>query len=111
MKTDDIQCESSINGYNSSVILWNKDFCSEIFDYMLKYDKWINTQVIRFDHYLEFVVKNSDFIQDQFKGQVLDYNTYCKDKDILPEGSSIIAFPRYPKPHECSEKWINQFWV
>jgi hypothetical protein len=111
MKTDDIQCESSVNGYNSSIILWRKNFATNLYEYMLKYDKWINNQVIRFDHYLEFVIKNSNFIQDLFQGQVLDYNTYCKEKDILPEGSSIIAFPRNPKPHECKEKWINDHWI
>lgn len=110
MQTDDIQCENSKDGYNSSIILWRKNIGREIYDYMARYDKWINKQVIRFDHYLEFIVKDADFIQEVYKGKVLDYNTYCKDKEVLPEMGAIVAFPRNPKPHECSEKWISQFW-
>ncbi len=66
---------------------------------------------MRFDHYLELMIKGSDFIQDEFPGKVLDYNQYCKEKDILPENASIIAFPRAPKPHECKEKWIGEYWI
>ncbi len=111
MKTDDIECERSIGGYNSSIVLWKKGYGKEIYDYMLNYEKYIVKQVVRFDHYLEFVVNNSNFVQDEFVGQVLDYNTYCKGKDELPSGSSIIAFPREPKPHQCKEKWVGIFWV
>jgi hypothetical protein len=111
MKTDDILCEGSINGYNSSIVLWKRNFGFEIYDYMEKYHLQLNKQVIRFDHYLEFIVKNADFVQDKFIGKVLDYNTYCKGKEVLPLEGSIIAFPRSPKPHECSESWISQYWV
>jgi hypothetical protein len=110
MKTDDIKCENSKGGYNSSIILWRRDFGREIFDFMLKYETTINNQIIRFDHFLEFLVRRADFIQDEFEEKVLDYNFYCKDKDYLPEGGSIIAFPRTPKPHDCNEKWIEEHW-
>ena len=110
MKTDDIQCESSINGYNSSIIIWRMSFGSAIFEYMNKFDKFITKQLVRFDHYLELLVKNADFIQDLYKGKVLDYNSHCKNKEQIPENCSIIAFPRNPKPHQCSETWIFLFW-
>jgi hypothetical protein len=110
MKTDDIKCENSINGYNSRIIIWKKHFGVQIYSMMEKYSKYINKQIIRFDHYLEFIVKNSDFIQDVYKGKVLDYNFYCKNKESLPEEGSIIAFPRSPKPHECEESWIKDHW-
>jgi len=111
MKTDDIQCEGSVKGYNSSIILYRKIFGSIIYEFMLKFQNQINKQVIRFDHYLEFLVKNADFIQDEFEGKVLDYNTNCKNRDQLPELGSIIAFPRNPKPHECKEIWIEKYWI
>ncbi len=111
MDTQDIKCESSKDGYNSSIILWRKNFGKEIYETMNKYHKWISNQVIRFDHYLEFIVKNADFIQEVYKGKVLDYNTYCKDSEVLPELGAIIAFPRDPKPHECKEKWVSEHWI
>lgn len=111
MKTDDIWCENSKGGYNSSIILWRTEFGREIFELMEKFEKSITKQIIRFDHYLEFLVKNAEFIQDVFLNKVLDYNNYCKDKEILPEDGAIIAFPRSPKPHECKESWIALNWV
>ena len=112
MKTDDIQCEGSHNGYNSSIILYRKNFGRKIYDIMDKYENELTNQIIRFDHYLEFIVKNADFTQDVFIGKILDYNTYCKDKKLeeLPKDGAIIAFPRSPKPHQCSEDWIKKFW-
>ena len=111
MKTDDIQCESSKDGYNSSIVIWRNGFGRLIYDYMDKFHDFINNQIIRFDHYLEYIVKNSEFMQDKFIGKVLDYNTYCKGKDILPDNSAIIAFPRHPKPHECNEVWVKYNWM
>ncbi len=112
MKTDDIQCEGSHNGYNSSIVLYRRNFGRKIYDTMEKYEKEVTNQIVRFDHYLEFIVKNSDFTQDVFVGKILDYNTYCKDKSLndLPKDGAIIAFPRSPKPHQCSEEWISKFW-
>lgn len=111
MSTNDIQCENSKGGYNSSIILWRNGICDNIYGFLENYHQHITKQVIRFDHYLEFIVKNSDFVQTEFPGQVLDYNTYCKDKQDLPITGSIIAFPRYPKPHECKEVWVEKYWI
>jgi hypothetical protein len=111
MKTDDIQCENSKNGYNSSIILWRNGFCEEIYNLLLKYHKYITKQIIRFDHYLEFLVKNADFTQECFPKRILDYNFYCKGVNDLPNEASIIAFPRSPKPHECNEEWVKKHWI
>ena len=112
MKTDDIKCEGSHNGYNSSIVLYRKYFGKKIYETMEKYENLLTKQIVRFDHYLEFIVKNSDFLQDVFEGKILDYNTYCKDKKTneLPENGAIIAFPRSPKPHQCNEEWIKLYW-
>lgn len=111
MNTNDIACEGSTNGYNSSIILWRNGFGEGIYQYIKKNHDFIVKQVVRFDHYLEYIIKNVDFIQEEFKNKVLDYNTYCKDKSSLPDNGAIIAFPRYPKPHECNEKWIFEYWI
>ena len=73
MKTDDIQCEGSHNGYNSSIILYRKNFGRKILIL------WINMKM-NLQIKLEFIVKNADFTQDIFIGKILDYNTYCKEK-------------------------------
>lgn len=111
MKTDDIQCEASKDGYNSSIILWRNGFGRLIFDYMKRFHTQITNQIVRFDHYLEYIIKNSQFVQDEFVGKVLDYNTYCKGKDDLPDVAAIIAFPRHPKPNDCKEKWVEKHWI
>ena len=110
MKTDDIQCEGSKDGYNSSVVVYRRGFGGEIYSTMEKYEKELTNQIVRFDHYLEYIVKNADFTQDVFEGKILDYNTYCKGKATLPESGAIIAFPRSPKPHECEDEWIKKYW-
>lgn len=111
MSTNDIKCEGSKDGYNSSIILWRNGIGSKIYDFLVTYHKYLCKQVIRFDHYLEFMIKNSDFVQTEFPKLVLDYNTYCKDKEELPSDGAIIAFPRNPKPHECKETWISKYWI
>ena len=111
MKTDDIQCESSKNGYNSSIILWKNGFGKEIYSTLLKYHDYITKQIVRFDHYLEFLIKNSDFTGDCFPSKILDYNFYCKGKTQLPTECTIVAFPRSPKPHECTEEFLMKHWI
>lgn len=110
LKTDDIQCEGTKDGYNSSVVLWRNGFCGEIYSFIEAFHEHITGQVVRFDHFLEFIVKGGDFIQDIFQGKVLDYNTYCKDRD-LPESGAIVAFPRHPKPHQCKDAWLEKYWI
>lgn len=57
------------------------------------------------------MVENSEFIQEIYPGQVLDFTSECQG-DILPENTRIVAFPRDPKPHEVTEKqWMKQHWV
>jgi len=66
---------------------------------------------MRFDHYLEMLVHNAIILQDEVPGRILDYTTHCQ-QESLPEGCSIVAFPRSPKPHEIEEKyeWVREFW-
>ena len=45
MKTDDIQCEGSHNGYNSSIILYRKNFGRKIYDIMDKYENELTNQI------------------------------------------------------------------
>ena len=113
LSTNDIKCEGSKDGYNSSIVLWRNGVGSQIFDFLVEYHDQITKQLVRFDHYLEYIVKNSDFVQQEFPGIVLDYNFYVKGKDSLEDypTSGIVNFPRHPKPHDCSEQWIKTNWI
>ena len=66
---------------------------------------------MRFDHFLEMMVKRADFVQDVFPGEVCDY-MFLKTKskgavEMLPSEARVICFPRTPKPHECDDEWIR----
>ena len=65
--------------------------------------------ICRFDFWTEMMVKDADLVQDLFPGQFLDYLTYCKAS--VPEGCSMVCFPREPKPHDYSSDWIKELWV
>ncbi len=60
--------------------------------------------------YLEMLIADADPLQSVYPGQILDYCKECKGKVKVPETCRIVCFPRDPKPHECSEPWISEFW-
>lgn len=108
MSTSDIYCETSKDGVNSSIIAWHSSFGSSIYNSLKRYYKHILKFICRFDHWIEMMVSDPDYVQAFYPGQFLDYCTYCKES--LPENCRMICFPRDPKPHECSEPWILSNW-
>lgn len=51
------------------------------------------------------------YLQKEFPGRVRSYkqdaiNKTCK----VPEGTKIVTFHGVPKPHECEEEWICNYW-
>lgn len=54
-------------------------------------------------------VKNSEYVQEVFPGEVRDYLGECENE--LIQGTRIVAFPRDPKPHEVKEGWIVDYWI
>ncbi len=54
-------------------------------------------------------IKNADFLQDHFEGQVVDFLSQAKEN--IPEGSSVVCFARKPKPEDYPAEWIRKYWV
>lgn len=109
MGTSDLECEKAKDGYNTSIISWDSNFGKEIYSVLKKYYNQALKFICRFDFWTEMMVKNADLVQDLFPGQFLDYLTYCKTS--VPEGCSMVCFPREPKPHDYSSDWIKELWV
>lgn len=108
--TDNIYCEKTNGGYNSSILLFESGFGQEIFNVLENYSKYLWGAIMRFDFLLEMLVHEADLLQNVFKGQIIDYCKECKSKECVPEICRIVCFPREPKPHECKEKWVLNYW-
>lgn len=52
--------------------------------------------IVRFDFWLEMMIKNADFLQEIYKDQIADYLLHSKEK--LQPNTRIVYFPRTPKP-------------
>ena len=72
LTTDDIFCEQTTDGYNSSVMIFpvrldqdNGTAVAQVqvlYDTLAKYYKWLLKYLMRFDHYLEMLVWNADIL-------------------------------------------------
>ncbi len=112
LKTDDFACEKqNKSGYNSSIIIWdNSNYQVEsIYLELKKNFEAINKFIVRFDFWLEMMVRNADFLQEVFPNQIVDYLSSCQEK--LAVDARIVCFPRNPKPDSCSSAWIKEHWI
>lgn len=110
MRTDLFECEKeNKDGYNSSILMWNGDDFESIYLELKKNFDGITKFIVRFDYWLEMMVKNPYYIQDSYVTQIVDYVSQCQE--TLPKNSRIVCFPRYPKPHESNAPWIKEYWV
>ena len=64
MSTNGIYCESAQDGYNSSIMLFNSDSARILYDTLCKHYDYLLRFLMRFDHYLEMLVWNADYVQD-----------------------------------------------
>ncbi len=112
LRTDELHCETlNKQGYNSSILLWRDDHFEPIYSCLKACYHELNQYIYRFDYWLEMLVRDAEFVQELFPGQVLDYTADCQD-DQLPPDTRIVAFPRSPKPHEVTSKaWVQEHWV
>ena len=110
LKTDEFACEKqNKSGYNSSVIIWNDDKMESIYLELKKNFESITKFIVRFDFWLEMMVKNADYLQDLYPNFIMDYVTHCKEK--LVENVRIVCFPRLPKPDSYPSEWIKEHWI
>ena len=62
MSTNDIFCESASDGYNSSIVLFHSNFAKILYDTLYKYYDYMLKFLMRFDHYLEMLIWNADYV-------------------------------------------------
>jgi tetratricopeptide (TPR) repeat protein len=111
LNTENIFCEiNTADCYNSSVVVWKGFQFSEIYDLLIDLREYLMNFLFRFDFWLEMMVQNSNILQKDFPGKIKDFRQECQN-DVLPSDTSIVIFPRDPKPHECDQKWVKEFWV
>ena len=110
LKSDEIACEKkNKSGYNSSIIIWNENIVEPIYLELKKNFEGITKFIVRFDFWLEMMVKNADFLQDLYPNQIADYLSKCQEK--LDSQIRIVCFPRIPKPDTYPSEWIKEHWI
>lgn len=110
LRTDEISCEKkNKNGYNSSVMIWNSKELSKVYHELKRNFDVINKYIVRFDFWLEMMVKNADFLQDLYPGQISDFLMSCTNE--VPKNTRIVCFPRTPKPDAYPAEWIKEYWT
>ena len=62
LSTDEIFCENVNNGYNSSVMIFHKEKTRHLYDTLERYYDHIMKYLMRFDHYLEMLVRNAELV-------------------------------------------------
>ena len=62
LTTDEIFCENVDNGYNSSIMIFQKDKLSHLYTILDRYYDYIMKYLMRFDHYLEMLVWNAQIV-------------------------------------------------
>ena len=62
LSTDEIFCENVNNGYNSSVMIFHKEKTRHLYDTLERYYSHIMKYLMRFDHYLEMLVRNAELV-------------------------------------------------
>eukprot|EP00966_Prymnesium_polylepis_P295554 6825520-Prymnesium_polylepis.1 len=65
---------------------------------------------MRWDHWVEMVVPAAHLLQVLHPGLLVDFRTDCAAAGTPPTGAALVAFPRYPKPHEVEAAWIAEHW-
>ena len=54
---------------------------------------------------------DADFWQSMFPGQIVSYKPRPNERlREIPEDARIVCFHGDPRPHECDEAWLKQYW-
>jgi hypothetical protein len=96
LATDEIFCENVEGGYNSSIMIFQADAMSVLYETISSYYEHLLKFLMRFDHFLEMLVHNATLCQKERPGQILDYmQTFVQGKETsVPADCRVIAFPR-----------------
>ena len=94
------------HGYGPAVMLWKAGKADWIWK---KYNRNGRPHLTRGDQeLLEIVLKNPVILQDEFPDLFVSYKTHCHP--YPPQGASVICFHGEPRPHECTQKWVQDAW-
>lgn len=58
--------------------------------------------------WLEKVVHIPNILQDLYSDKFVSYKVHCKP--YPPQGSSVVCFHGEPRPHNCTQKWVQDVW-
>jgi glycosyltransferase involved in cell wall biosynthesis len=94
------------DGLGPAVILWESGAHPEIWT---EYEKAGYPKLERGDQeWLESLNLQSDILQDIFPGKFLSYKTHCNPYPA--QDAAVVCFHGYPRPHECTQKWVQDTW-
>ena len=94
-------------------MVFHKERTRHLYDVLQRYYEHIMKYLMRFDHYLEMLVRNAELVQEIVPGQLIDYSQHFRVNKAteLPPDCRIVAFPRNPKPHEIDDAWVAEHWT
>lgn len=89
-------------GLGPAVIAWEAGKHTDI------WTRYAGEQLTRGDQeWLERYWK-PDLLQDLMPGFFASYKTHCNP--YPPKEASVICFHGHPRPHECTQKWVQESW-
>ena len=54
---------------------------------------------------------DSERLDFRFPSRIISYKKDIEHSPAIVEGSSIVYFHGYPKPHQVDAEWIRRHWV
>lgn len=95
-------------GFGPAVMAWEAGTCNWMWE---EYEACGMLHFERGDQeFLEDVLDGMTYtiLQDVFPGLFASYKGDCKP--YPPPGAAVICFHGLPRPHECTQKWVQDTW-
>lgn len=91
-------------GKGSGLMSWKPEQA-----YAIWYE-WLSARMPKTDGGDQTWIENyeCDTWQDRFPGAVVSYKAHCLP--YPPNGASVVCFHGLPRPHECTQKWVQDCW-
>lgn len=94
---------------NSSVMAWEAGTADDIWTI------WDRSFRPQFDRrgdqfWIESLRPKADRWQAIAPGQVVSYKADCRNLGKPPAGAKLVVFHGQPRPHECTDEWVQQLW-
>lgn len=109
LSSQEIACEDSADGYNSSVMVWRSDQYRRIYSDFMENKERVLEVMDRFDHWLEVMLPEVETMQGRYPGMCRDFTQACSE--TLPPDCQIVIFPQSPKPSDYPSPWVRLHWL